>query len=98
MDGMQINLDAHSGTSKSTTYIVSKYQIKLCRFCRLELTESSRYITARVVHWKEGPVLEASTSEWAIKKQLYRPKDISAYNNLGKVMYEEYESEITPLC
>lgn len=51
-----------------------------------------------MVHWKEGPVLEASTSEWAIKKQLYRPKDISAYNNLGKVMYEEYESEITPLC
>lgn len=52
---------------------------------RLQLTETARYLTARVVHWKEGTVLEASTSEWAIKKHLYRPKDISAYANLGKV-------------
>uniref|UniRef100_A0A6M2DS71 Large ribosomal subunit protein uL18m n=1 Tax=Xenopsylla cheopis TaxID=163159 RepID=A0A6M2DS71_XENCH len=52
---------------------------------KLQLTETARYLTARVVHWKEGTVLEASTSEWAIKKHLYRPKDISAYANLGKV-------------
>lgn len=38
-----------------------------------------------MVHFTEGTVIEASTQEWAIKKQLYKTNDISAYINLARV-------------
>jgi large subunit ribosomal protein L18 len=38
-----------------------------------------------MVHFKAGPIIEASTQEWAIKKQLYNTNDTSAYINLAKV-------------
>lgn len=38
-----------------------------------------------MVHFENGPVIEASTSEWAIKKQLFSTTDRSAYLNLGKI-------------
>lgn len=52
---------------------------------RLEVTASGQYVTASVVHYKSGTVLQASTSEWAIKKQLYKTNDTSAYVNLARV-------------
>jgi hypothetical protein len=48
---------------------------------------TGKYVTAKVVHFENGPVVEASTSEWAIKKQLYKPNDTSAYINLARVRY-----------
>lgn len=38
-----------------------------------------------MVHFEKGPVVEASTSEWALKKQLFRTSDFCAYTNLAKV-------------
>lgn len=52
---------------------------------RLNLKASGKYITAQLVHFEKGPVIEASTSEWAIKKQLFKTTDTSAYINLGRV-------------
>ena len=52
---------------------------------RLELTSTGRYVTAKVVHFEAGPVLQASTNEWAIKKQLFKTNDTSAYINLARV-------------
>lgn len=40
---------------------------------------------AQVLHYRNGIVLKASTTEWGLQKQLYRPYDTSAYINLGKV-------------
>lgn len=37
------------------------------------------------MHFENGPVIEASTQEWAIKKQLFKTADSSAYHNLAKV-------------
>jgi large subunit ribosomal protein L18 len=48
---------------------------------------TGKYVTAKVVHFENGPVVEASTSEWAIKKQLYKPNDTSAYINLARVRF-----------
>ncbi|KAJ8954199.1 hypothetical protein NQ318_005794 [Aromia moschata] len=53
---------------------------------KLKLTSSGRYVTATVNHFENGEVLRASTSEWGIKKQLYRTLDTSAYINLGRVL------------
>ncbi|XP_045465356.1 39S ribosomal protein L18, mitochondrial [Harmonia axyridis] len=53
---------------------------------KLELMESGRYVVAVVKHFKNGEVLKASTSEWPIKKRLYRYNDVSAYINLAKVL------------
>ena len=39
---------------------------------RLVLVESSRQIVAQVVHYSGRVVVEASTSEWCIRKHLYR--------------------------
>lgn len=52
---------------------------------RLELNSTGRYVTAKIVHYDSGPVVQASTSEWAIKKQLYKTNDTSAYVNLARV-------------
>lgn len=46
---------------------------------------SSKYLTAKLVHFNSGPVIEASTKEWAIKKHLFKTNDTSAYVNLAKV-------------
>lgn len=49
------------------------------------MSETTRYATAIVKHFKNGEVLRASTSEWPIKKRLYRYNDVSAYINLARV-------------
>ena len=38
-----------------------------------------------MVHHEKGTVVEASTKEWALKKQLFRTSDFSAYTNLARV-------------
>ncbi|XP_033227485.1 39S ribosomal protein L18, mitochondrial [Belonocnema kinseyi] len=63
---------------------------------RLVLTKSSRYVTLEVHHFENGPVISASTKEWALKKQLYKPSDSAAYINLGRLMAQRcLESGIT---
>ncbi|XP_052862310.1 39S ribosomal protein L18, mitochondrial [Anopheles cruzii] len=52
---------------------------------RLELNASNKYVTARVVHFQNGTVIECSTTEWALKRQLYKENDFSAYINLARV-------------
>ncbi|XP_072934223.1 large ribosomal subunit protein uL18m [Epargyreus clarus] len=52
---------------------------------KIQLTRSNRLVTAQVVHFMNGPVIEARTSEWPLRKQLYSITDTCAYINLGKV-------------
>lgn len=52
---------------------------------KLEVNVSGRYVTAEVKHFQNGPVIAASTSEWAIKKQLFKTKDTTAFINLARV-------------
>ncbi|CAD7086993.1 unnamed protein product [Hermetia illucens] len=71
---------------------------------KLEVNPSGRYVTAQVKHFESGPVVTASTSEWAIKKQLFKTKDTSAYVNLARVLAQrclesgliEMRCDITP--
>ncbi|XP_011156361.1 39S ribosomal protein L18, mitochondrial [Solenopsis invicta] len=53
---------------------------------KLFLVKKTRYIAAEVHHFENGPVVTASSAEWALKKQLYRPTDSSAYINIGRVL------------
>lgn len=39
-----------------------------------------------MVHFLNGTIIEAKTSEWALRKQLYSPTDTCAYITLGKVL------------
>lgn len=43
--------------------------------CRLFIVKKPRYIVAEVRHFENGPVVTASSDEWALKKQLYRYKN-----------------------
>ncbi|XP_037942080.1 39S ribosomal protein L18, mitochondrial-like [Teleopsis dalmanni] len=52
---------------------------------KLELNITNRYISAEVKHFENGPVVTASSSEWAIKKQLFKTNDASAYINTARV-------------
>lgn len=55
-------------------------------------------MTAKLVHFENGPVVEASTSEWALKKQLPKTKDTSAYINLARVFAQRcLESGLTEM-
>ena len=49
------------------------------------MSSSGKYVTAQMIHFENGPIIEASTSEWAVKKQLFKTSDTSAYLNLAKV-------------
>jgi len=63
---------------------------------KLQLTQTERHVTAALVHYQNGEVLKASTKEWAIKKQLYKSTDTSAYINLAKVFAQRcMESGLT---
>lgn len=46
---------------------------------------NSQCITAQIVHFQNGTVLQASTNEWAIRQHLYKPNDTAAYINLARV-------------
>ncbi|XP_030376393.1 39S ribosomal protein L18, mitochondrial [Scaptodrosophila lebanonensis] len=64
----------------------------------LEIGMSSRYVTASVKHFENGTILSASTSEWAIKQQLYKTNDTAAYVNLGRVLAQRcLQSGITEM-
>ena len=65
---------------------------------RLELERTNKYVTAKVIHHQNGCILETSTREWAIKKQLYRTTDTSAYVNVAKVLAQRcHEMGLTEL-
>lgn len=53
---------------------------------KLFLVKKSRYIVAEIRHFKNGPIVTVSSDEWALKKQLYRSVDSSAYINVGRVL------------
>lgn len=54
---------------------------------RLIVVKSSKHLTAKVQHYSGHTVLESSTDEWSLSKQLYRPYDMSAYINFGRVSH-----------
>lgn len=59
---------------------------------------TNRTVSAQVVHFLNGPVVEAKSSEWALRKQLYSIKDTCAYINLGRVFSQRcLESGITEM-
>ncbi|XP_072379039.1 large ribosomal subunit protein uL18m [Diabrotica undecimpunctata] len=53
---------------------------------KLLINVSGKYIRASIQHFQNGEIISASTSEWSIKKQLYRTIDTCAYTNLGRVL------------
>ncbi|XP_030847284.1 39S ribosomal protein L18, mitochondrial [Strongylocentrotus purpuratus] len=53
---------------------------------KLFVTKTNRHISARIEHIKGDIVVQASTKEWAIKKHLYSTSDVSASENLGRVL------------
>lgn len=69
------------------------------------MNSSGRYVYAKLIHFETGPVIEASTNEWALKKQLYTTKSTSAYVNLAKVFAQrcleagltEFKCDIEPV-
>uniref|UniRef100_A0A2M4C1B9 Large ribosomal subunit protein uL18m n=2 Tax=Anopheles marajoara TaxID=58244 RepID=A0A2M4C1B9_9DIPT len=52
---------------------------------RLDLTTSNKYVTARLIHFQNGTIVECSTMEWALKRHLYKGNDYTAYTNLARV-------------
>lgn len=53
--------------------------------CRLVLDKRSRELVAQVEHHSGRIVLQGSSSEWSLAKQLYKTNDTCAYVNFGKV-------------
>lgn len=49
------------------------------------INKSTRGLTAKVQHYTGRTILESSTDEWSLAKHLYRPYDMAAYINFGRV-------------
>lgn len=54
---------------------------------RLIIVKTTKNLTAKVQHHTGRTILESSTDEWSLSKQLYRPYDMSAYINFGRVSF-----------
>ncbi|XP_034966543.1 large ribosomal subunit protein uL18m [Zootoca vivipara] len=53
---------------------------------RLRLERTQHHVEAYVVHCSGRIVVSASTKEWAIKKHLYSTSDVTACENVGRVL------------
>ncbi|XP_038623681.1 39S ribosomal protein L18, mitochondrial [Tachyglossus aculeatus] len=53
---------------------------------RLSVARSQHHVTASVEHCNGYTVVSASTREWAIKKHLYRTRNVVACENVGRVL------------
>ncbi|ETN81266.1 hypothetical protein NECAME_08625 [Necator americanus] len=53
---------------------------------KVELLQSKAHQDARLIHYRDGVVIEASTREKAIANQLYSNTDTCAAMNLGRVL------------
>lgn len=60
-------------------------KIKNTYWHKLVVNESSKGVTATVVHKNGDCVLSAGSNEWCIRKFLYNPTDKAAYTNVGKI-------------
>lgn len=54
-------------------------------YFRLIVEKTTRDFTAKVQHYTGSTLLECNTNEWSLAKQLYRPYDMAAYINFGRV-------------
>uniref|UniRef100_A0A336KSE6 Large ribosomal subunit protein uL18m n=1 Tax=Culicoides sonorensis TaxID=179676 RepID=A0A336KSE6_CULSO len=52
---------------------------------KLSIETTGKYVTAKVIHRHDGPIIETSTKEWALKRQLCKTSNVSAYINLAKI-------------
>ncbi|GMR42426.1 hypothetical protein PMAYCL1PPCAC_12621, partial [Pristionchus mayeri] len=62
-----------------------KNHLKKCIY-RVELVQGKSQQMGRIVHYQDGVVLEASTTETPIAAQLYSRVDTSAALNIGRVL------------
>ncbi|KAH0952673.1 hypothetical protein HN011_006506 [Eciton burchellii] len=53
---------------------------------KLFIVKKPRHIIAEVRHFEIGPIVTASSAEWALKRHLYRGTDSSAYINIGRIL------------
>ncbi|XP_066955203.1 large ribosomal subunit protein uL18m [Macrobrachium rosenbergii] len=53
---------------------------------RLEFEQTQKHIIGRVEHYTGTIVVSASTKEWAIKQHLYSNIDVSAAENIGRIL------------
>ncbi|KAF4523948.1 hypothetical protein B566_EDAN013703 [Ephemera danica] len=52
---------------------------------KLVLSHTGRHLTAQAVHYTGKVVVEATTKDWAIRKQLYKCTDRTAFESLARV-------------
>ena len=78
------NLELLTISRKPEGYHLERFNVKYWHKLVLQVTQSS--VTAEVIHNNGTVVTSASTSEFSIKRFLYRPKDHCAYKTVGKVI------------
>lgn len=89
------------GISKCLSFNLNekcKHKINKCFSIvhRLIIIKTTKNLTAKVQHYTGRTILESSTDEWSLSKQLYRPYDMSAYINFGRVSFtiSAYDAKI----
>lgn len=78
------NLERLCIATKPAGYSLERPGIKYWH--KLEISVSSRNVTARIIHNRGFVFVKASTCEWAIKKNLYKTTDLTSYLLVGKVL------------
>ncbi|KAG7208757.1 hypothetical protein KM043_014952 [Ampulex compressa] len=53
---------------------------------KLVIRPAARRIVAEVQHYQNGPVITVSSTDWYLRKQLYRTTDATAYISVGRVL------------
>ncbi|XP_014214306.1 39S ribosomal protein L18, mitochondrial [Copidosoma floridanum] len=53
---------------------------------KLVVKVTSKNLVLQINHYKNGPVVTVSTTEYAMKRHLFKSLDITAYTNAGRVL------------
>lgn len=90
MDIIWICLEDAFGISEYRLLYFEKIRTNIHFLCaikyfRLIVEKTSKDFTAKVQHYTGRTILECNTNEWSLAKQLYRPYDMAAYINFGRV-------------
>uniref|UniRef100_A0A1I7T944 Large ribosomal subunit protein uL18m n=1 Tax=Caenorhabditis tropicalis TaxID=1561998 RepID=A0A1I7T944_9PELO len=70
----------------NTGYQFEKERASRSYIYKVELIEGKSHREGRIVHYKDGIVISASTKESSIANQLYSKTDTSAALNVGRVL------------
>ncbi|XP_011506254.1 PREDICTED: 39S ribosomal protein L18, mitochondrial [Ceratosolen solmsi marchali] len=92
------NLELMTIARKPEGYTLDNPRSGINYWNKLVVLQTKRSVEAQIHHFRNGPVIKVSSSDWCLRKFLYRTYDVAAYANIGRILAQRcLESGITQI-